>query len=136
VEDIDTQLYCHSNTVFQGGNVPQGRRRGRPLHSWALNAIIFGTEDLVEVIGELLSKYQMYLQDPVGCERSVLYRNPHLLSPESEEYVIADAFDSLLGNLEIEKLEAGPDLLAQLMEEELPLLETEAPAIVKTPLFA
>lgn len=90
----------------------------------------------MEVIGELLSKYQMYLQDPVGCERSVLYRNPHLLSPESEEYVIADAFDSLLGNLEIEKLEAGPDLLAQLMEEELPLLETEAPAIVKTPLFA
>jgi SWI/SNF-related matrix-associated actin-dependent regulator of chromatin subfamily A3 len=49
---------------------------------------------------------------------------------------MADAFDSLLGNLEIENLEAGPNLLAQLMEEELPLLETEAPAIVKTPLFA
>ena len=90
----------------------------------------------MEVISELLSKHQIYLQDSVRCERSVLYRNPHLLSPESEESVTADAFYSLLGNLEIEKLEASPDLLAQLMEEELPLLETEVPAIVKTPLFA
>jgi hypothetical protein len=49
---------------------------------------------------------------------------------------MADSFDSPLGNLEIEKLEAGPDLLAQLMEEEIPLLEAGAPVIVKTLLFA
>lgn len=103
---------------------------------WFLNAIIFGTKDLLEVVGEHLSKYQMYLQDPVGCGRGVLYRNPHLLSPESEGPIMTDSFDSPLGNLEIEKCEAGPDLLVQLMEEETPLLETEAPAIVKTALFS
>jgi SWI/SNF-related matrix-associated actin-dependent regulator of chromatin subfamily A3 len=49
---------------------------------------------------------------------------------------MSDSFDCPLGNLEIEKLEAGPDLLAQLIEGDISLLETEAPAVVKTPLFA
>lgn len=88
------------------------------------------------MVGEHLSNYQMYLQDPIGWERRVLHRNPHLLSTESEKPIMADSFDSPLGNLEIEKLEAGPDLLAQLMEEEIPLLEAGAPVIIKTPLFA
>jgi len=48
---------------------------------------------------------------------------------------MADSFGSDSGNLEIERLEAGPDLLAELMKDEIPLPETEAPAIVKTALF-
>ena len=77
----------------------------------------------------------MYLQDPLGCERSVSYRNPHIIQPDSGEIMMSDSFDSPLEDQEIERLEAGPDLLAQLMEDDIPLPETEAPEIVKTALF-
>jgi hypothetical protein len=137
VVEIETQLYCHSKVAFPpSGNATQnGRHRGKPSQRWILNAIIFGTNHLVEAVGEYLSKKHMYLQDPLGCERPVLYRNPHVIPPVSEEDLMADSFDCPLGNLEIERLEAGPNLLAQLMEDEIPLRETEAPAIVETPLF-
>lgn len=48
---------------------------------------------------------------------------------------MTSSFDSSLGNLQIERVEAGPDLLAHLMEGASPLPETQAPDIVKTDLF-
>jgi len=48
---------------------------------------------------------------------------------------MTDSFDLVPGNLEIERLEAGPDLLAQLIEDDIPLPEAEVPGIVKTTLF-
>ena len=77
----------------------------------------------------------MYLQDPLGCERCVPYRNPHVIQPDSGDIVMTSSFNSALGSLEIKRLETGPDLLAQLMEDDIPLPETEAPDIVKTALF-
>jgi len=50
--------------------------------------------------------------------------------------IMTDAIDSLIKNLEIERLEMGPDLLAQLMEDEIPLSETDAPTMIKTALFS
>ncbi|PQE05648.1 hypothetical protein CJF30_00007811 [Rutstroemia sp. NJR-2017a BBW] len=38
-------------------------------------------------------------------------------------------------SLEIERLEAGPNLLAQSMEDDIPLSETKPPDIITTPLF-
>jgi SWI/SNF-related matrix-associated actin-dependent regulator of chromatin subfamily A3 len=57
------------------------------------------------------------------------------MTAESDEIMMSDSFDSALGNLEIERLEAGPDLLAQLMKDDVPLPETEAPSIITTSLF-
>ena len=45
------------------------------------------------------------------------------------------SLEAMPGNVEIERLEAGPDLLAQLMEDENPLDETHTPAGVTTILF-
>jgi SWI/SNF-related matrix-associated actin-dependent regulator of chromatin subfamily A3 len=137
VAAIKTQLYCHSKLEFplEGGSRQNGRRWGKPSQSWFLNIIIFGRECLGERLGEYLSKHKMYLQDPLGCERCVPYRNPHIIQPESCETLMTDSFDSAGGDIEIERLEAGPDLLAQLMEDDIPLPETEAPDIVKTALF-
>jgi SWI/SNF-related matrix-associated actin-dependent regulator of chromatin subfamily A3 len=137
VSEIRTQLYCHSKLELSPGAITcqNGRRRGKPSQVWFLNIIIFGRESLGEKVGEYLSRNKMYLQDPVGCERPVPYRNPHIIQPISCETVMTDSFDSALGNLEIERLEAGPDLLAQLMEDDIPLSETEPPDIVKTALF-
>jgi len=91
--------------------------------------------DLEEVVGDFLTKRRMYLQDPLGCDRRVLYRNPHVMLPEMGGEVMTDSFAYSLGNLEIERLEVGPDLLEQLMEDEAPLPETDAPKIVATRLF-
>jgi SWI/SNF-related matrix-associated actin-dependent regulator of chromatin subfamily A3 len=137
VAEIKTQLYCHSKLEFlPGGSTRQnGRRRGKSSQSWFLNIIVYGREGLEEKVGEYLSKRKMYLQDPLGCERCVPYRNPHIIQPDSGETVMTGSFDSALGNIEIERLEAGPDLLAQLMEDDIPLPETEAPDVVKTTLF-
>jgi hypothetical protein len=48
---------------------------------------------------------------------------------------MTDSFNSQIEDQEIERLEAGPDLLAQLMEDDITLPETEAPDLVKTALF-
>ncbi|RFU23988.1 hypothetical protein B7463_g12351, partial [Scytalidium lignicola] len=138
VAEIKTQPFCHSKLEFspQGSTRRNGQRgKRRRSQSWFLNIIIFGTETLGEKVGEYLSKRKMYLQDPLGCERCVPYRNPHAVSSESGETMMTDSFDLALGNLEIERLETGPDLLGQLMKDDIPLPETEAPDIVKTALF-
>lgn len=135
--EINTQLDCYSKIEVSPERSTQqnGRRGGKPSQSWVLNIIIFGREGLEEKVGEYLSMHKMYLQDPLGCERCVPYRNPHIVQPDSGEIVMTSSFDSPLEDQEIERLEAGPDLLAQLMEDEISLPETDAPVIVKTDLF-
>jgi hypothetical protein len=132
--DIESQLYCYKEAV-QTPSSQTRRRRGKELQSWYLNGILYGPFGLEEAIGEFLSKNQMYLQDPLGCEWRVPYRNPHIMPPETGETLMTDPLKSLDTNLEIERLDVGPDLLAKLMEDEAPLAETEAPDIVTTKLY-
>jgi SWI/SNF-related matrix-associated actin-dependent regulator of chromatin subfamily A3 len=105
------------------------------IASWSLNVIIYGPVSLEKTVGDFMTSCQMYLQDPLCCDHSVVYRNPHIMSSETGETIMTDCFQSTLGNLEIERLDVGPDLLAQLMEDETPLRETDAPAIVTATLF-
>lgn len=135
--EVNTQLYCHAKLQIRPevSISPSNRRRVKQSKSWFLNIIIFGKEGLEEKVGEYLSKRKMYLQDPYGCDRSVRYRNPHVFPSESDEIVMTDSFDSGPANPEVELENTGPDLLAQLMEDADPLLETEAPNAVKTALF-
>ncbi|KAH8749962.1 SNF2 family N-terminal domain-containing protein [Hyaloscypha finlandica] len=137
VAEVTTQLYCHSELEgsLGGGVRHNGRHRGKPLKSWFLNIILFGRVNLEEKLGKYLSNHKMYLQDPRGCERCVPYRNPHIIQSDSGETVMTSSFVSTLGNLQIERLEAGPNLLTQLMVGVVILPETEAPDIVKTKLF-
>jgi len=134
---ISIQLYCH-NTVELPCSIKKsqkGKRCGRGSQSWFLNIILYGPTALEEIMGEFFSRHQMYLQDPLGCERRVLYRNPHILKPEIEDEIMTDVFDASYGNLGVERLEIRPDLLAQLMENGVPLPETDAPVMVTTELF-
>jgi hypothetical protein len=137
VGDVRTQLYCHSKLLSRPGAL--ARRKGRsdtPVREWSLNIIIYGPEDLAEAVGKYFSNSRISLQDPMRCDRSTLYRNPHVFPPESGEDIWTDTFDTPQGNLEIETVESGPDLLAQLMQEGIKLPESEAPAIIKTSLFS
>ncbi|KAF7913265.1 hypothetical protein EAE99_010762 [Botrytis elliptica] len=137
VPEIKMQLYCHPKIEFgHGGHSRRMIKRSEKLRAlWFLNVIIFGPEHFAEKIGEYLSIRKMYLQDTLGCERCVPYRNPHAMTPETGEVVMTNLSILAPGNHDIEELKSGPDLLAQLMEGEAPLRETEAPKIVKTPLF-
>jgi hypothetical protein len=94
VAEIKTQLYCHSKLEFspEGSTRRNGKRPVEPSQSRFLNIIIFGRECLEEKVGEYLSKRKMYLQDPLGCERRVPYRNPYVIQPISSESVMTDSF--------------------------------------------
>jgi SWI/SNF-related matrix-associated actin-dependent regulator of chromatin subfamily A3 len=133
--EIATQLYCYSEHDTGLSDKSRGRQRGKILQTWFLNAIIYGPIALEDTVGDFLSERRIYLQDPIGCNRDVLYRNPHILSPETEVIIMTGSLDSVPGNLEIERLEVGPGLLAKLIENEDPLSETDAPVGVTTALF-
>jgi SWI/SNF-related matrix-associated actin-dependent regulator of chromatin subfamily A3 len=126
VQELTIQLYCQSQLERLGK---------RCTKHWVLNIIIYGPECLVEIVGKFLSRYRVYLQDPVGCDRNVVYDNPHIILPETNGMVTTASFESPLGNLQIERLEVGPDLLTSLMIDEAPLPETEAPSSIITSLF-
>jgi SWI/SNF-related matrix-associated actin-dependent regulator of chromatin subfamily A3 len=135
VAEISTQLYCYTSGFSQERSVIKDRNKSTRGQSWLLNIIIYGPIAFGETIGDFLSSFGIYLQDPFGCNRRMPYRNPHLFSDEPEE-TMTDSFNSpQLPDIEIERLDVGPGLLAQLMEDETPLEETEAPAIVTTDLF-
>jgi len=133
--ELSTQLYCYTTPKIPHNGKRKDSGRRRAAQSWLLNIIIYGPRVLEESIGDFLSKRQIYLQDPLGCERRVVYRNPHIIQPEEGLEIMTDGIESSLGNLEIERLEEGPDLLEKLMEDDVPLEETEALPIIKTTLF-
>jgi hypothetical protein len=139
VVEISTQLYCRAKPEARPeiGVRQNGKRQGKQSQSWCLNIIIFGRESIREKVGEYLSRHKKYLQDPLGCERCVPYRNPHIMDPvpDLDETVMADSFSISHENIEIERLQTGPDLLSQLMRDDISLAETEAPDNVKTPLY-
>jgi SWI/SNF-related matrix-associated actin-dependent regulator of chromatin subfamily A3 len=133
--EITTQLYCLLELDPQFFAKSKGRQKVRTSQTWSLNAILYGPVALEETVGDFLSKRRVYLQDPIGCDRNVPYQNPHILPPETEDVIMTGSLEKMPGSVEIEQLEVGPDLLAQLMENEDPLDETDAPAGVTTPLF-
>ncbi|CAG8952746.1 hypothetical protein HYFRA_00008990 [Hymenoscyphus fraxineus] len=139
VPDLELQLYCHSRleSSIQNGASHTSKSRGKQIRSWFLNAILFGREDLEEKVGDYLARHKQYLQDPRGCEKCVPYRNPHVMPSEHGEIVMSDSFDKVYGEVDtqIERLDIGPNLLAQLMDEGTPLHETQPSDIIKTPLF-
>jgi SWI/SNF-related matrix-associated actin-dependent regulator of chromatin subfamily A3 len=133
--ELSTQLYCYSAPRIPPNDKRKGNDRRRIARSWFLNIIIYGPPALEESIGDFFTQQHIYLQDPLGCDRRVVYRNPHIIQPEAGHEIMTDGIESSLGNLEIERLEVGPNLLEKLMEDEVPLVETEAPHIIRTTLF-
>jgi hypothetical protein len=133
-DELKTQSYCYSRIPSDEKKTTRSRQRVAP--SWFLNIILYGPIVLEDSIGQFFSQQHIYLQDPLGCDRRVVYRNPHILQPEDGHSITTDGIETTFGDLEIEKLEEGPNLLAKLLEDEAPLLETEPPSsIVKTSLF-
>jgi SWI/SNF-related matrix-associated actin-dependent regulator of chromatin subfamily A3 len=136
LEDVTLQTNCRSRLELppQSSSQALKRRNGKASRTWRLNVIIYGIRVLEDVIGQYLSKHRIYLQDPIDCERNVLYRNPHMIS-KGGNIIMTDYFKAPPATIEIERLSVGPNLLAQLMAEQKPLPATEPPATVTRHLF-
>jgi hypothetical protein len=61
---------------------------------------------LEDAVGLYLSKHRMYLQDPIDCERNVLYKNPHMIS-QGGNIVMTDAYNTPPATIEIERVSVG-----------------------------
>jgi len=130
------QMYCCSSLELpcQSSTDAIKKQMGKKSRLWSLNVIIYGTVALEDILSRYLSQNRIYLQDPVDCERNVVYRNPHMIS-KGGGIMMTDSFKTPPATVEIERLSGGPDLLAQLMAEQTPLPEMEAPPTVTTTLF-
>ena len=95
--------------------------------------ILYGPMDLFEGIGEYLQKCAVYLQDPLHCDRNVLYRNPHRLSePDGEVRMTQQG--SKQQAINIETIQEQQDPFAELETTE-PQPETEGPSALATALY-
>lgn len=83
-------------------NTKQGNRRrieSRQRLEWfSVSVIIYGPDSLAKDVGQFCQTCDLYLQDPVGCDRNVLYRNPHRFSlPEEALRLTFDIHEHNLG---------------------------------------
>lgn len=58
----------------KGKAVPSLNKKG------TLQIIIYGPYDLYEEVGSFFENHDIYLQDPLECQRDIPYCNPHRLS--------------------------------------------------------
>jgi hypothetical protein len=129
------QLHCQSSPVSSvEESIYQKSRRAGDEAVTNLNIIIYGPALLSDPLGEWLLDNVLFLQDPINCEKDVMYKNPQLLREDDEEFITTFSLCSHLQNFDVEKMETRPDLF-ELLNTEHHLTETEAPPAVLTPLY-
>lgn len=133
VEGVNLQFYCQPKCgkALGGGKNRKGTVQ-EPQHP--LCAIIYGPFRLFDCVGAFVSQCELYLQDPVHCNRNVPYRNPHLLSGLDEEPPMTISFNETRVPVDVEEMSSRPDLCTLLRSED-PLPETEAPPALCTMLY-
>ncbi|KAH8588455.1 SNF2 family N-terminal domain-containing protein [Bisporella sp. PMI_857] len=130
------QLHCQSSPVSSvEESIYQKSRRAGDEAVTNLNIIIYGPALLSDPLGEWLLDNVLFLQDPINCEKDVMYKNPQLLREDDEEFITTFSLCSHLQNFDVEKMETRPDLF-ELLNTEHHLTETEAPPAVLTPLYS
>lgn len=133
VECVNTQLYCQSKCgqALRGGN----NRKGPEIElQHSLCTIIYGPFQVFDAVGAFVSQCELYLQDPLHCNRNVPYRNPHLLSGLDKDTPMTLYFSRPRVVVEVEEKLSRPDLFSLLKSED-PLPETEAPPALRTMLY-
>lgn len=114
------------------------RRSKHNSHSYAristLSVSIYGENTLFEKVGKFLTDYQLYLQRPTVCGKNVPYRNPQSLiwRDESSHIPLGDEKPGASSNIEDVDPTVDP---ARDLECEHFMPETNAPAIIRTPLL-
>ena len=84
---------------------------------------------MFEPIGTFCERVDIYLQDPVYCNRDVPYRNPHVLA--EEDGIITTGSLSL--TQEVENFTSPGDIFDQLLTTDT-LPEARTPQVIRTTL--
>lgn len=87
--DIDLQLLCRLQSPRELEEAAQSRNKSTGVMS--LDIIIYGKMELFEDVGDLCEEQGIHLQDPIGCDRAVEYRNPHYLSSDDPKPVLTSS---------------------------------------------
>ena len=112
-----------------------GIKEGRNQQSAAaLTIIVYGPLDLFDNVGDFFQTCDMYLQDPVGCDRNVRYCNPHRLSGLDVEAPMTLDLDPAHQHMHISEISGNIDLLEGL-NAPIDLPETESPPALVTSLL-
>lgn len=130
-EQLSIQLYCQ----LPIDDRPSGRRRKRAASGSVaiLSAIIYGLPTAFDDVGNFIEECDMFLQDPLHCDRNVRYQNPHRLSGPDDEVVItlppaSDAVSARAG-----EVKTPLDFFLGLGDSEV-LSESAVPSEIKTAL--
>lgn len=111
-----------------------GIKEGRNQRAAALTIIVYGPLDLFDDVGDFFQTCNMYLQDPVGCDRNVRYCNPHRLSGLDVEAPMTLDLDSAHRHMHISEISGNIDLLEGL-NAPIDLPESESPPALVTSLL-
>lgn len=132
---INFQIYAKISNRRATTRKKSQRKPEASKLQYAINVIIYGPEEICDPTGEYLEKCGIYLQDPIQCDRDVVYRNPHILSHLADITLTSSlpTWASLSQN-QVEQFSLTDDLFSQLSaDDHLPL--TEAPESVATLLY-
>lgn len=132
-EGICFQIYCRTINRRAAQGKKGSRKVGANELQYVMNTIIYGPEDLCDDVGSYLIRCGVYLQEPLECDRVVLYSNPQFLS-RGDERVMTDQLGNLNSAAELEKFISQDDIFSELSCDDH-LACTEAPEAIGTPLY-
>jgi hypothetical protein len=132
-EDIKFQISCRTINRRAAPGKKGKRKPGANELQYVMNTIIYGPAELGDAVGQFLAKCGIFLQDPLNCDRDVVYLNPHILS-RTEEIVTTFSLVSFNDTPEIEQLISQEDLFSELSSDSH-LALTDAPDAIETPLY-
>ncbi|PTB69763.1 hypothetical protein BBK36DRAFT_1188398 [Trichoderma citrinoviride] len=127
-QDLELEITCS----LEAGKSPKAKLAmplSTPCH---LTVTLYGDISLLEDVGSFFEEHNLYLQDPVGCSRRVLYRNPHKLCDASDLAI----WTSDLGREHakaaiIESTQPRPELIDVLNSRE-DLVEAKQPGSIRS----
>lgn len=134
-EEMDTALQAQITRVQQRPSKQSEGKTRAAQRQLELSVIVYGTEAVLDLVGDFLTKFDLYLQDPVGSNYYVRYRNPQSLWALDESIVRMTDDLSSEEEVSFESFQNPVDLLAEL-EYEGDLPEAGQPAALRTPLYS
>jgi hypothetical protein len=109
------------------------RKRPRRRSPTPISAILYGPKWLSKDIGSFCQDSEIYLQDPLGCDRDVLYCNPHRLSSDEGACCTTFGLQRASTNVVVTKLYVSDAL--DILSTPRVLGEVETPRWLKTKLL-
>lgn len=129
---ISLQVRCTISPGIAASSRSQAKTQSRTPCTVLIT--IYGPNGLFEDIGKFFEYHDICLEDPNGCDRNVLYRNPHRLScNEVSDCLFTSGIDKKKTTTELHDLPAPKDLLEDFNNNE-ELAEAEQPGGLKTTL--